>query len=304
MPNPSPVASTPAVGAQAERPSSAAFDYLELTKPNVVWLILMSTMVGFYVAAPAQLSFVTMLHVVVATGLMAGATGALNQWWERHLDAKMRRTEGRPLAAGRISPNAALLFGVALAAAGLTWAATAVNMLSFWVGLATVLSYVLVYTPLKTRSPLATFVGAFPGAAPLLLGWTAARGDLGLEAWVLFSILFLWQFPHFYAIAWMYREDYARAGIKMLPVVEPDGVSTGRQIVAYAFNLIPVSVAPYILGLAGPVYCAAAVILGCGYLYYGIRAARLKTTEAARKLLLASVVYLPLLYLFLVADKA
>ena len=297
MRNPSQAAATGATR------TSALFDYLELTKPNVVWLILMSTMVGFYVAAPAQLSYVAMLHVVMATGLMAAGTGALNQWWERKLDARMRRTESRPLAAGRLPSFGALLFGIGLAATGLAWAAIAVNALSFWVGLATVLSYVLLYTPLKTRTPLATFVGAFPGAAPLLLGWTAARNTIGLEGWVLFFILFLWQFPHFYAIAWMYREDYARAGIKMLPVVEPDGVSTSRQIIAYAFNLIPVSIAPYILGMAGPVYCTAAVILGAGYLYYGVRVARSKTAEAARKLLLASVVYLPLLYLFLVADK-
>ena len=298
MRNPSPVA---AAGAEAK--PSAIFDYLELTKPNVVWLILMSTMVGYYIGSPSQLSFVAMLHVVIATGLMAAGTGALNQWWERELDAKMRRTEGRPLATGRVTPGASLLFGIGLASAGLVWAASAVNMLSFWVGLGTVLSYVLAYTPLKTRTPLATFVGAFPGAAPLLLGWTAAQNTIGLQGATLFFILFLWQFPHFYAIAWMYREDYARAGIKMLPVVEPDGVSTGRQIMAYAFNLIPVSLAPWMLGMAGPVYGAAALILGCGYLYYGVRAARLKTIPAARKLLLASVVYLPLLYLFLVADK-
>jgi protoheme IX farnesyltransferase len=169
--------------------------------------------------------------------------------------------------------------------------------------LATVASYVLAYTPLKRRTPLATFVGAFPGASPLLLGWTAVRNDLGIEAWVLFSILFLWQFPHFYAIAWMYRDDYARAGIKMLPVVEEDGSSTARQIVCYGFNLIPVSLAPWMLGMAGPVYAAAALVLGCFYLYYGVRAARRRDAVAARSLLLASVAYLPLLYLFLVANK-
>ncbi len=303
MPDPSPVAATTAAATRTAARPSALFDYLELTKPNVVWLILMSTMVGYYVASPPQFSFVAMLHVVIATGLMAAGVGALNQWWERDLDAKMRRTENRPLPSGRLRPVRSMLFGAGLAATGLLWAALAVNLLSFAVGLATVLSYVFVYTPLKTRTPLATFVGAFPGAAPLLLGFTAARGSIGLEGWVLFFILFLWQFPHFYAIAWMYRDDYARAGIKMLPVVDPDGVSTGRQIIAYAFNLIPVSVAPWMLGLAGPIYCAAAVILGCGYLYYGVRAARLKTTASARKLLLASVTYLPLLYLFLVADK-
>jgi len=302
MPQPVQTAAAAAPATEQVR-QGPVWDYLELTKPNVVWLILMSTLVGYYIAAPGQLSLIAMFHVVFATGLMAAGTGALNQWWEQRTDRLMQRTENRPLPSGRLSSAGALSFGLALAAAGLAYAAVAVNMLSFWVGLATVVSYVLVYTPLKTRSPLATFVGAFPGAAPLLLGWTAARNTLSLEGWVLFSILFLWQFPHFYAIAWMYREDYGRAGIKMLPVVDPEGGSTGRQIIAYAFNLIPVSVAPWMLGMAGPVYGVAAVILGSVYLYYGVRLARIKTHAAARKLLLASVVYLPLLYLFLVADK-
>ena len=302
---PQTVPSATAASAPAAARPGLVWNYLELTKPNVVWLILMSTMVGYYVSSGAgAFSVAGMFHVVFATGLMAAGTGALNQWWERKTDRLMERTATRPLPSDRVGSAGALLFGLALATAGLAYAAVAVNLLSFWVGLATVLSYVLVYTPLKTRSPLATFVGAFPGAAPLLLGWTAAQGTLALQGWVLFSILFLWQFPHFYAIAWLYREDYRAAGIRMLPVVEPAGDGTGRQIIAYAFNLIPVSVAPWMLGLAGPVYCAAAVVLGCGYLYYGVRLAREKTKPAARRLLLASVVYLPLLYLFLVADKA
>ena len=288
--------------AASERPS-VAWDYLELTKPNVVWLILMSTMVAFYLGSPSQMPVLLMLHTVFATALLAGGTGALNQWWERESDALMHRTEARPLPAGRIGAAPSLVFGLGLTVAGLLYLLTAVNPLSFWVGMATVASYVLAYTPLKRRTPIATFVGAIPGAAPLLLGWTAARNDLGIEAWVLFSILFLWQFPHFYAIAWMYRDDYARAGIRMLPVVEPDGDSTARQIVCYGFNLIPVSIAPWMLGMAGPVYAVAAVILGSGYLYFGVRAARQRDVGSARSLLLASVAYLPLLYLFLVACK-
>ena len=282
---------------------SIVWDYLELTKPNVVWLILMSTMVAFYVGAPTQMPVLLMLHTVFATALLAGGTGVLNQWWERESDARMRRTESRPLPSGRVGAGSSLGFGLGLTALGLLYMLAAVNVLSFWVGLATVASYVLAYTPLKRRTPIATFIGAFPGAAPLLLGWTAVRNDLGIEAWVLFSILFLWQFPHFYAIAWMYRDDYARAGIRMLPVVEPDGSSTARQIVCYGFNLIPVSIAPWMLGMAGPVYAVAALILGCVYLYYGVRAARRRDAAAARSLLLASVAYLPLLYLFLVANK-
>ncbi len=280
------------------------WEFLELTKPNVVWLILMSTMVGFYVASPHAFSAILLLHTVAATALLAAGTGSLNQWWERDLDRKMRRTENRPLPSGRIPANASLAFGLAVSAAGLAWMAAGVNWLSFWVGLATLVSYVLMYTPLKTRTPLSTFIGAFPGAAPLLLGWTAVQNSLSLEAWVLFFILFLWQFPHFYAIAWIYREDYARAGIRMLPVVDGDGESTSRQIMAYAFNLIPVSIAPWMLGMAGPVYGVAAFVLSCGYFYYGWKAARLRTIAQARLLLRASVIYLPLLYLFLVADKA
>ncbi len=282
---------------------SSIWDYFELTKPNVVWLILMSTMVGFYVASPAQLPYLLLLNSVVATALLAAGTGALNQWWERDSDAKMRRTENRPLPAGRISANSSLAFGVGISIAGLIYMWTAVNPLSAVIGFLTLASYVLVYTPLKTRSPLATFIGAFPGAAPLLLGWTAARNDLGLEACVLFSILFLWQFPHFYAIGWMYREDYAKAGIRMLPVIETEGNSTARQIVCYGINLIPVSLAPWFLGLAGPIYGVAALVLGVFYLTAGVRMARERTFLRARKLLLASVIYLPLLYLFLVADK-
>ncbi|MBI1357117.1 MAG: protoheme IX farnesyltransferase [Acidobacteria bacterium] len=280
------------------------WDYLELTKPNVVWLILMSTMVGFYVASSDALSAILMLNTIAATALLAAGTGTLNQWWERDLDRKMRRTESRPLPSGRVPAAASLGFGIAVSIAGLAWMAIGVNWLSFWVGLATLLSYVLAYTPLKTKTPLATFVGAFPGAAPLLLGWTAVRGELSLEAWVLFFILFLWQFPHFYAIAWIYRDDYARAGIQMLPVVDRDGDSTSRQIICYAFNLIPVSIAPWMLGMAGPVYGVAALALSCGYFYYGFRAARARTIAEARRLLRVSVIYLPLLYLFLVADKA
>ncbi len=290
--------------AAAASSTSSMWDYFELAKPNVVWLILMSTMVGFYVASPTRLPYLLLLNTIAATALLAAGTGALNQWWERDLDAKMRRTENRPLPAGRIGAASSLAFGLAVSAAGLGYMWAAVNPLSALVGLLTLAGYVLVYTPLKTRSPLATFVGAFPGAAPLLLGWTAARNDLGLEACVLFSILFLWQFPHFYAIGWMYREDYARAGIRMLPVIETDGTSTARQIVCYGVNLIPVSMAPWLLGLAGPVYGAAALVLGLFYLAAGIRMARERTAVRARKLLLASVIYLPLLYLFLVADKA
>lgn len=284
--------------------ASAVWDYFELTKPNVVWLILMSTMVGFYLGSSGQLQLTQLIHTILATALLAAGCGALNQWWERDLDSRMRRTENRPLPAGRVSPRQSMWFGLAVSAAGVLYLATLVNLLSAVIGLATVVSYVAIYTPLKVRSPLATFVGAIPGGAPLLLGWAAARNALGLEGWVLFAILFLWQFPHFYAIGWLYREEYRQAGIQMLPVIERDGASTGRHVVLYGFNLIPVSAAPWMLGLAGPFYGAAAVILGSLYLSAGVAMARNRSEKNARRLLKASVAYLPLLYLFLIADKA
>ena len=282
---------------------SSVGDYFELTKPSVVWLIVMSTAVGFYLGSSGSLSLLLLAHTLLATALLAGGTGALNQWAERDLDALMRRTEQRPLPAGRMRPGPALAFGIVITLIGVVYLAIAVNLLSAALGLLTTVSYLLLYTPLKTKTPFSTFVGSFPGAMPPLIGWAAARNDLSAGGWALFGVLFLWQFPHFYSIAWMYREDYARAGIKMLPVVEPDGVSTGRQIVCYAAALLPVSLAPVVLGMAGTAYFAGAVLCGLGYLYFGVLAARVKTTLQARRLLQASVIYLPLIYSLLVLDK-
>ena len=282
---------------------SSVGDYFELTKPSVVWLIVMSTAVGFYLGSSGSLSLLLLAHTLLATALLAGGTGALNQWAERDLDALMRRTEQRPLPAGRMRPGPALAFGIVITLIGVVYLAIAVNLLSAALGLLTTVSYLLLYTPLKTKTPFSTFVGSFPGAMPPLIGWAAARNDLSAGGWALFAVLFLWQFPHFYSIAWMYREDYARAGIKMLPVVEPDGVSTGRQIVCYAAALLPVSLAPVVLGMAGTAYFAGAVLCGLGYLYFGVLAARVKTTLQARRLLQASVIYLPLIYSLLVLDK-
>jgi len=282
---------------------SALLDYVELTKPSVVWLILMSTVVGFYLGSSATLPVALLLHTLIATALLAGGTGALNQWWERVADAKMRRTENRPLPAGRIGATGSLGFGLGISAAGLIYLLVAVNQAAFWLGVFTLASYVLLYTPLKYHTHQSTLIGAFPGAIPPLLGWAAVRGEVSIEGLSLYAILFLWQFPHFYAIAWMYRDDYAKAGIRMLPVVQPDGVSTARQIIAYGIVLIPVSLAPTILGMTGWVYFGAALLLGLGYLYYGVRTARARTVVEARKLLQASVIYLPVLYLFLVISK-
>ena len=284
-------------------PRGAIGDYLELTKPSVVWLILMSTGVGFHAGSSAPFNYLLLLHTLIATALLAGGTGALNQWMERVADRKMRRTENRPLPAGRLDSRRALGFGIAISAIGLGYMAWAVNPLTALLGGLTLTSYLFLYTPLKSRTWLSTLVGAFPGAMPPLIGWAAVRNDLAVGGWVLFAMLFLWQFPHFYAIAWMYREDYERAGIRMLPVIEPDGKSTSRQIVAFAAILIPVSIIPVALGMAGWIYLAGAVLLGLFYLYSGVETARLRTGVQARKLLQASVVYLPLVYVLLAVNK-
>jgi protoheme IX farnesyltransferase len=215
----------------------------------------------------------------------------------------MKRTEDRPLPSGKLLSWEALVFGAGLTIAAEVYLAIAVNPLTALLGLTVIAGYLFAYTPLKTRTTLSTMVGAFPGAVPPLIGWTAARGDLSLEAWVLFAILFLWQFPHFLAIAWMYREDYARAGILMLPVVEPDGRVTAQQIVVYTVMLLPVSLLPTALGISGKIYLYGAAVLGLLFLYSSVRAALSKSKQQARRLLLASVIYLPLLFILMVLDR-
>jgi protoheme IX farnesyltransferase len=287
-------------------------DYIELTKPRITWLILMSTGIGFFFGLPkaegwwAFLSGVSwwgLLHTILGTGLIASGTAALNQWYERDADRRMRRTSSRPIPAGRISPGQALAYGIALSAAGFLDLWLGVNMLAALLGVFTLLSYLFVYTPLKQRSWLSTTIGAFPGAMPPMIGFAAAHGSITSEAWVLFAILFLWQFPHFYSIAWMYRDDYARAGIRMLPVVEPDGRSTARQIVMYGLALIPVSLAPGILGMSGRIYLIGALLLGLYFLYSGVRVARERTIMRARAVLMVSVFYLPLIYGLMLLDR-
>lgn len=278
-------------------------DYLALTKPRVIWLILMSTGIGYWFGLRGVLDGLVLLHAVSGTGLLAAGTFALNQWYEREADARMRRTRSRPLPAGRIRPARAFWFGVVLAALGFVQLWLGANLLAGLLGLFTLLSYLLAYTPLKQRSRHSTTVGAVPGAMPPLIGYAAASGTLTAEAWVLFAILFLWQFPHFYSIAWMYRDDYARAGIRMLPVVEPDGESTARQIVLASLMLIPVSLLPGLMSMTGRVYLGGALLLGAGFLHYGLRAARERTIPRARGVLLASVFYLPILYCLMLVDR-
>lgn len=278
-------------------------DYYDLTKPTIVWLIVMSTAVGCFLAADGSLAAVETAQALLATALLAAGTGALNQWSERREDSLMRRTRLRPIPAGRISPKAAFGYSAVLISAGLVYLLLAVNALCFWVGVVTVVSYNFVYTPLKTRTWWSTALGAVPGAMPALMGWAAMQGSLGPRAWVLFSILFFWQFPHFYAIAWMYREDYARAEIRMLPVIEPSGESTHRQILATQLLLVPASMAPAWTGLAAGWYAPLALLLSGAYLAAGVRLARSGSAPHAKDLLKASVFYLPLLYALLVIAR-
>ena len=280
-----------------------ALDFLELTKPRVVVMVLVTTLVGFYLGSESTAEYFLLLQTLVGTALAAGGTLALNQFLERDADALMERTRRRPLPEGRVQPAEALFFGVLVAFAGLVVLAFAVNLLSALVTLFITVTYLFAYTPLKQRSPLCGLVGAVPGALPPVIGWTAARGEFGLGAGVLFAILFLWQVPHTLAIARLYREDFAKAGIRFLPVVEPNGGSTGRQIISYCFALLAVSLLPTLLGTTGPAYFLAALLLGAGFLGCGIGLAATQSASAARRLLFASLVYLPLLLVVMALDR-
>lgn len=277
--------------------------YLDLTKPRITWLILMSTGIGYYFGHRGPLDLLLLFHCLMGTALIASGTATLNQWYERDADSRMNRTNQRPIPAGKVPAVNALLFGIALLVLGELELALGVNPLTAWLGLFTVASYLLLYTPMKQRTWWSTTVGAFPGAMPPLLGFAAARGALTVESWILFSIIFLWQFPHFYAIAWMYKDDYAKAGIRMLPVVEPDGASTSRQILGFAILLIPISLLPSFFDMTGHWYLAAALILGGLFLKSAATLSRNRTAPNARGVLKASVMYLPLLYLALVLDS-
>ena len=279
-------------------------DYVALTKPRVAVLVLFTVAAGFVLAAGPGVDLVLLLHTVLGTALVAGGASALNQLLERHSDALMRRTENRPLPAGRLQPAEVWAFGVGLGVIGVAYLALALRQpCAPLVAAFTFAAYVGVYTPLKRVTTLNTLVGAVPGALPPVIGWAAARGSLGPEAVVLFLILLLWQVPHFLAIAWIYRDDYARAGLRMLPVVDRDGTLTGRQMVVYALALVPVSLAPVLQGVAGPVYLGGAVILGGGFLASAVAFARASSTGQARRVLRASLLYLPGLLALLLLDR-
>jgi len=282
--------------------SNRVKDYIELTKPRITWLIVMSTAVGYYFGHSGPWLIWSTIHTMIGTALIASGTAALNQWYEREADRHMRRTQGRPLPSGRLQPQRALLFGIFLSLLGGLELGLFLNWLTAALGIATLAMYLFLYTPLKKKTWWSTTVGAVPGAMPPLIGFAAAANTLTAEAYVLGAILFLWQFPHFYAIAWMYREDYSRAGIQMLPVVEPDGQSTARQILFYSVLLIPISLLPKWMGMTGTVYMVGAIILGLVFLYSGVRVSLERTRVRARNVLLASVVYLPVLYVLMVCD--
>jgi len=277
--------------------------YVELTKPRITSLIVLTSAAGFTLGSRGAVNYVALVHAMIGIALLSSGIATLNQYMERDLDGLMRRTAGRPLPTGRLLPFEALWFGIFVTSTAEVYLAVFANLLTALLGLTIIAGYLFVYTPLKTRTTLSTALGAFPGAMPPLIGWTAARGEVDVTAWVLFAILFLWQFPHFLSIAWMYREDYGRAGIRMLPVVEPDGRVTAQQIVSYTLLLLPVSLLPAILGITGKLYLIAALVLGLLFLWTAVRAALSKSNQHARQLLLASVLYLPLLFGVMVLNR-
>jgi len=279
-------------------------DYLMLTRPRVVLMVLVTTYVGFYLGSSGILDWSRLLKTIIGTALGAGGTLALNQYLERDVDARMERTQFRPLPDGRLQPIEALIFGSALAFTGPLYLIIAVNTLSGLVTATIVCSYLFAYTPLKQKSPLCSIVGAIPGAMPPVIGWVAARGELGVEAWILFAILFLWQIPHSLAIATLYREDYARANIRVLPVVERDGRRTGRLIVWSCLGILVVSLLPTLTGLVGLIYLITAIVLGVMFLGCGFAAAMERSAATARRLLFASLLYLAVLIVAMAFDKA
>lgn len=282
---------------------SRAGAYVALTKPDVSFLVLITTAAGYYMGARGPVNWLHMLQTVFATMLIAAGTAALNHYIERESDRYMRRTASRPLPSGVLQPGQALAFGIALSVAGAIALYVVAGWLASALGVITCVGYLFAYTPLKKRTVWATFVGAFPGAIPPMIGWVAATGSLDRGAWLLFGILFLWQFPHFHAIAWMYREDYARAGIRMLPVVDPEGKRTFRQIIWTAVGLIGVSLLPSVLGLTGMMYFFGSLVVSLGLLQVCVWAASQRTNVRAKWLMHATVMHIPLLLGFMVYDK-
>jgi protoheme IX farnesyltransferase len=279
-------------------------DFVALAKPRLNVLVVASSLAGYVMGGGDTSNAVRVVFTVAGTALVAGGASAFNQVIERGPDSLMRRTQLRPVPDGRLQPAESLVFATILSVVGLLILAAGVNILSAGVALATLLTYALIYTPLKLRSSFSTVVGAIPGALPPVIGWAAARNELSHGAWVLFAIVFLWQLPHFLAIAWMYREDYARAGFPMLPVIEPDGRSTGRQAVFYCSALLPVSLAPALLGMTTTAYFAGALVIGLLFLALTLRFARTRSPINARRLFFSSIIYLPILWILMIVFRA
>ena len=278
-------------------------DFVALAKPRLNLLVVVSAVAGYVMAGGEAGDVVRVLCVALGTGLVAGGASAFNQILERTPDGLMRRTRTRPMPDGRLTTGEAALFASVVASAGLVVLTLGANLLSAAVAFATLATYVGVYTPLKRISSVATVVGAIPGALPAVIGWAAAEGALSRGAWVLFAIMFLWQLPHFLAIAWIYREDYARAGFPMLPVIEPDGRSTARQAVIYATSLLPVSLAPTLVGMAGTIYFAGALVLTLIFVALAVRFGLSRSVADARRLFFGSIIYLPVLWMLMIADR-
>jgi protoheme IX farnesyltransferase len=280
-----------------------AADYVELIKPRLVVMILITTAAGFYLGAQQTVDWLLCLHTLVGAGLTAAGVLGLNQYLERDVDAQMKRTQERPLPGGRMHPLTALLIGAILTGGGMLYLTISVNMLSGFVISLIVVSYLFLYTPLKRKTSLCTLIGAVPGALPPVVGWVAARGTLTGEAWVLFAILFFWQLPHSLAIAYIYREDYAKAGFRLLPVIHPDGASTCRQIVINCIALLGIGLLPALYNVAGSIYFFMALVSGVAFLAFGIYLARTRSIKAARYLLYASLLYLPAVFITMALDK-
>ncbi|MEA2601511.1 MAG: heme o synthase [Acidobacteriota bacterium] len=278
-------------------------DLWEMTKPGITLMVVLTAGLGFFLAEDRSFAFPLLVHTLVGTWLISAGASVLNQVLERDTDALMNRTAARPLPAGRMDPDAALLFGVVLAVLGLADLAWAVNLLTALLGAVALAGYVFVYTPLKRVSSLATVIGAVPGAIPPMMGWSAVRNELDPAAWVLFGILFFWQLPHFLAIAWLCREDYARGGFPMLTVVDPKGIKAGRQAILYGAALVPISLLPSLLGLMGTVYFVGALAFGLVYLGFSFAFAQSRTNPGARRLMLASLLYFPALLLIMLLDR-
>ncbi len=285
------------------RTLSYATGLYQLTKPRITRLVVLTAVVGFYLGAPGTIDFLLLAATLLGTALVASGTNALNQWWEREADASMDRTRHRPLPSGRVLPAAAFLFAAGISVAGIMLLWIAVNTLTAALAAMTLIAYVAIYTPLKRKTASATIVGAIPGALPILGGWTAATGTVDIGGWALFTILFLWQLPHFHALGWIYREDYALGGFRLLCVNDPEGNRTAGDALRYSVLLLPVSLFPTPLGLTGSLYLTGATVLGIGLVVQGFTFRRHRSHATARRLFLSSVIYLPVLLILMAADK-